>query len=540
MSSGVGATASDSLSLAVAFHQAPGRFPDLLRGRGPLPSGITLLLHLAGGGSLEGERAATPPLVPMNELRKAARFFIEHVMLARDADHYRVLGVSPDASLDEIKEHHRLLMRIFHPDRAEHATDASAAIAARINLAYNAVRLATDRAAYDVKLRQAPKAATVVHPPVVRMGPHERAPLAHNLPPVIARNLPQFVLGGVAIVASLAVGLVYLSREPAGAIGGGEGTFESSSTPGPRLALQQEPPIAPPSESPPTAPSAPVRAAAHPATEPHADSVVTHGVPEAGKSMATGPEPQAMLVREQPPRSPPKVEPPPPRMPERTPAEAPVKVAQATPAKPALIPVAQSVVASKPVAAPAPTAAPASAPAPAPAPAETGMRSEPPVAAPQPALQMATNLQESTAQPVVTKVAAVAPPEAQPAPPPPPARHAIGPADLAALIDRLSTLYYRGDLEAFMSLFTDDAHIENGGYDHIRSDYEGFFRTTAARQLYIWDMKWTADDGVFRGQGSYQAKVLRQGEDRARVYNGTIRFEVVQVNGTAKVRSMLH
>ncbi len=450
-------------------------------------------------------------------------------MLARDADHYRVLGVSPDASLDEIKEHHRLLMRIFHPDRAEHATDASAAIAARINLAYNAVRLATDRAAYDVKLRQAPKAATVVHPPVVRMSPHERAPLGHNLPRVIAKNLPQFVLGGVAIVASLAVGFVYLSREPAGAIGSGDGTFESSSTPGPRLALRQEPPIAASSVSPPTA---------HPAAEPHADSVVADRAPEARKAMA--PEPAAMVVREQPPQSPPKVETPALRMPERTPAEAPVKVAQATPAKPAPIAVEQPVVAPKRVAAPAAAAAPATAPAPAPAPPKAETRSEPPVAAPQPALQMATDLRAGTAQPVVTKVAAVAPAEPQPAPPAPPARHAIGFDDLAALIDQLSARYQRGDLEAFMSLFTDDAHIENGGYDHIRSDYEEFFRTTAARQLHVWDMKWAADGGVFRGQGNYQARVQRQGEDRARVYNGTIRFEVVQVNGAIKVRSMLH
>ncbi len=48
MSRGVVAN-HDALALALAFFEAPGRFPDLLHGRAPLPSGMTELLQVAAG-----------------------------------------------------------------------------------------------------------------------------------------------------------------------------------------------------------------------------------------------------------------------------------------------------------------------------------------------------------------------------------------------------------------------------------------------------------------------------------------------------------
>ena len=110
-----------------------------------------------------------------------------------------------------------------------------------------------------------------------------------------------------------------------------------------------------------------------------------------------------------------------------------------------------------------------------------------------------------------------------------------------ALVEQLSSLYAKGDIEAFLALFSDDAHIEHGGKDRIRADYGDLFQSTAARQIYVWDMNWTpTGDGAYRGQGKYEAKVVRKGEDQAHVYDGNIKIEVVQVNGAPLVRSMLH
>ena len=223
--SGGGNATDDCVSLAIAFHQAPGRFSDLLHGRAELPKGIGKLLRLAGGAEAEGVNGQA--FVPAAEIRQAARFFIEQVLLAHEADHYRVLGVRPDASLEEIKEHHRLLMRVFHPDREGAAEDGwSEDFATRINLAYTALRQPQARAAYDAARRQAQTQQTQKQqkprPSAPWRRPEAQEGAGFRLPPAVARNLPQLVLGGFALLASLAVGVVYLTRPPAGAIGAGD------------------------------------------------------------------------------------------------------------------------------------------------------------------------------------------------------------------------------------------------------------------------------------------------------------------------------
>jgi hypothetical protein len=116
----------------------------------------------------------------------------------------------------------------------------------------------------------------------------------------------------------------------------------------------------------------------------------------------------------------------------------------------------------------------------------------------------------------------------------------LAPADLVRIVVQLSDVYAKGDIDAFLALFSDDAHIEHGGRERIRADYGDLFQSTAARQLYVWDMTWRSEGGVYRGEGNYQAKVVRKGEDQAHVYEGKLKLEVVQVNGAPRVRAMYH
>jgi hypothetical protein len=554
MSFGVGTAAPDSLSLAVALHQAPARFPELLRGHGHLPSGVTILLRLAGGASLDDEEFVSPPLLSVPELRNAARFFVEQVLLSRDADHYRVLGVSHDAAIEEIKEHHRLLMRIFHPDRTDPESNADAAIAARINLAYNALRLPADRAAYDAKLRQAPKAGTVVHAPMGAARPDDAEPPKPVLSPFVARHLPQFVLAGVAVVAALGVGIVYVTREPTGAIGAGQGRLEPL-TSSMRVAMrdqataQQSPPQ-------PAAPAKPGTAATpdavpQPNTQaPSSDHTSRRMTIDAEPTSVRPPRPVGVTREIAPVPSKPVVD----RSPARDSreaakprAESPEPAAKPVTPKPALQ-IATDLGAERAapsVAAPAP-ATPSTPETIAanlqPATVEPAPVQRPPQA-PAATVQMASTerppvqpvAQAAHAQPAV--VAAAVP---QPAPPPPPAPRQVGQADLASLVSQLSATYGKGDIESFLALFSQDARDEVGGKDHIRSDYTNLFQSTAARQLYVWDMTWRSEGGVYRGEGNYQAKVVRKGEDQAHVYEGKLKLEVVQVNGAPRVRAMYH
>lgn len=482
MNAGAGGTTPDCISLAIAFYQAPGRFPDLLHGQARLPEGVGTLLRLAGGAAPETEGRAAAPFASTDEIRQAARFFIEQALLAHENDHYRVLGVNPGASIEEIKEHHRLLMRLFHPDRENLSEDWKDVFATRINLAYKTLKQPESRAAYDAALRR-----TRVTPPrfpVLRRRLLEREPFMRRLPPAVTKNLPGLVLGGFGLLAALSVGMVYLNRPPAGAIGAGdsgnghslpreaavipsrhdnealERLKEVASAPPQVAVVSPQAAMAAPPQLP--AESPPPKAAR--AVEPHAPAVAVASIANVPRIKAAAEPPPAARQAE---------------------AAAPVRVRREAPTE----------------------AMPA-----------------PPAAAPE--------------KPEAVVQAAV-----QPAPPPevaPPARPDFSQAALSELIARMSALYEQGNLEGFLALFDEEARAEQGGKTRIRSDYENLFRTTEARKLTIFDMNWVKDGEVFRGEGGFQAKVIRKGERTARVYSGTIRLEVQKRNESALIRGIFH
>ena len=205
--------AADIVALALAFHRAPTQYADLLHGRTPLPPGVGILLKLAGGSEPDPVHAA---LARADELKAAALFFIEQALFHHDAGHYRVLGLEPGAPIEQIKEHHRLLMRVFHPDRENRADDWKDALATRINLAYTSLRDPDARRRYDATLKQAARpgtaAATARKPAVHHPKPMSPRLRTGGLPPFLLRYLPQWVLAGSALVACAVVGAVYLSN----------------------------------------------------------------------------------------------------------------------------------------------------------------------------------------------------------------------------------------------------------------------------------------------------------------------------------------
>jgi hypothetical protein len=216
MTAGRNSGAAGIVALALEFHRAPTHHADLLHGRAPLPPGVGILLKLAGGSEPDPEWAG---LAPPQELQAAALFFVEQVLFHRDSDHYRLLGVEPGASPERIKEHHRLLMRVFHPDRENRADDWKDAFATRINLAYTALRDPQARRDYDATLNPAARPGAKL--PAVRRAsghaPKRALPRSRpsGLPPILLRYLPQWVLAGSALIAVMVVGAVYLNIPPA-------------------------------------------------------------------------------------------------------------------------------------------------------------------------------------------------------------------------------------------------------------------------------------------------------------------------------------
>jgi hypothetical protein len=113
----------------------------------PLPEGVPLLLRIAAGDTEREAAAAKAAGRPPEVVRQAATFFIEQILLAPDADSYRVLGAGPTATNAELRVNMALLMKWLHPDTAREGERS--VFAARLASAWNDLKTPDRRAAYD-------------------------------------------------------------------------------------------------------------------------------------------------------------------------------------------------------------------------------------------------------------------------------------------------------------------------------------------------------------------------------------------------------
>jgi len=139
------------VSLALDYHRDPLAFRHLGEACRPLPDGFEDLFAEFCAVLAPARIAATAEqfAVEKGELEEAARFLVRHVLLNPESDHYRCLGLNRGAEPEAIRRHYQLLIRMFHPDRAEASTEFWAFHATRINLAYQTLRDAEARRDYD-------------------------------------------------------------------------------------------------------------------------------------------------------------------------------------------------------------------------------------------------------------------------------------------------------------------------------------------------------------------------------------------------------
>ena len=117
----------------------------------PLPDGVLLLLRLAAADREAEETAVALTGRPRATLLKAATFFIEQILFAPDADSYRVLGASPQASSSELRRNLALLLRWLHPD-IDPDGERSMFIG-RVTTAWNNLKTPERRTEYDKQTR---------------------------------------------------------------------------------------------------------------------------------------------------------------------------------------------------------------------------------------------------------------------------------------------------------------------------------------------------------------------------------------------------
>ena len=119
-------------------------------------------------------------------------------------------------------------------------------------------------------------------------------------------------------------------------------------------------------------------------------------------------------------------------------------------------------------------------------------------------------------------------------------RSRCGLDQLNGLVASLAEQYQRGDLENLLALFDASAHMERGDKKQIRAEYGELFRNSENRALHIWDMAWSGDGKLTRGEGSFQARVLRKGDGSPRIYSGAVTIEVIQRNDRPLIVGLYH
>ena len=502
-------TPASAVDLAIEVEQHPGRHRALLAGRGVLPDDVFELIRLA----LEAARADDHG---RSDARlRAALYFVEHVLLAEGADHYRVLGLTRGCAPDAVRQHYRLMMSVFHPDRSGWLIGDREDLAARINLAYQVLRTPARRAALDLELSRTERqqAAPPKASPIRAASPHPAPPVDSEpawkqpgmnalgvfsaLPPFVRQNLPQFVLGATALIGAIVVFSAYMDRSP------------SSPSQRPRSAVET---------------SAQSIIAAAPALEP---SPTANTTPEATPERETPPAPGASVAQA------PKEELPEPVRTE--PAEAPPKADDAPPTPPVatrLIEPPPSAIATAPLQPSSPASRP-----------QAKAPSEPP-----PKTVRTENLaaQAKTADAVATRKPAPTPeprPMVSAEPKAPPAAAAPQPLawpEAAEVLRRLLNAYSQGDMDRFMSFFADNAKSNSGGLDAIRSDYRNLFETTASRSFRLDNIRWHGGDTEGSAEGRFEVRVHEHNSPAPSIHRGTVRFDFLRHGDSLKIKGMFH
>jgi hypothetical protein len=143
-------TDAQTIWMALDLLNAPAGVKQLRAS--PLPRDVELLLRIAAGEQDAIAKAATATRQSTHKIREAAGFYIEQIMLYPDADHYRVLGAQPTASIAELRRNMALLVRWLHPDR--HDGGDRSVFAGRVTKAWSDLKTEDKRAAYNLSRRR--------------------------------------------------------------------------------------------------------------------------------------------------------------------------------------------------------------------------------------------------------------------------------------------------------------------------------------------------------------------------------------------------
>jgi len=530
MSNSDNATLDPILFLALDCFRHPGIHIELLRGRQSLPAGVDVILLFA-----LKHQGADDSHTDKTELYVASMFFIEYVLLAKESSHYRILGLDPSATEEAIKHNHRLLIRLFHPDRVGNDDLLRLDFAARINAAYNTLSHPDAKRAYDHSMVVSPRVDEVssAHRPSqhshVNTSRRERYPWWMGLPAFFLRRPTETILTSTALFSVLLIWIVFDGQRSFDTDAGNDSgllhdtevkdqiplnievhknpSVSSSSqfqTESPVVVSNQnqkridatERPVAPKTVS--VASVNDVKKVTSTTDkevlkpkdkniETTGDKIITvQATPSVeSKAILLGKSVKELhevnLKIDQPEKN---VGKPPRTQPLLTPVAEVVAVEQSFPNKAGMLP------------------------------------------------QLNAAESQKLRQDSQGEVGISAPPQTISAEP-------ANDVDVAnALLNRLLRSYETGNLPEFMAVFSPNAVTDGGGLDFIREDYRGLFSSTQRRHLAVKSMSWTIKQNVIYGEGRYTASVAYAGADNIKVTKGRLILEVSKLGQKPLISSI--
>lgn len=464
-----------------------------------LSESMLLLLRLANHDAELVVWASQLTGASADELHKSCIAFIEQHFFKAGNNHYAVLGLNPWATLEDVKEHYRLLIRLFHPDRGLVNSVNSAVYAAMINQAYAALKEAL---AVEAGLTAKSRRLANVNAFKSRVQPRGEAVARRQRFWVLFANMtPAKMLLGTLLLAVLLVWLA-VPEVPS------------------RISKQD------------------VLSVIHGHPLPDADQQVT--IQDKPAKLETNIDAEKHVVGE---------------------AAALVLEAEAKRVSneldgleilPSFTEVMPSRMGSKTESAPL---------LPSPRiinkPVQTALSQPLPQAKVAPKIAKPTQMlseKEQTA-PLGEQLVAVASASADAAAKPELAETMIAKADATAKIkvelpserelrNLLLTFidsYERGDIKAFMQLFAENVESdENDGRLGIQRAYTRFFANSQDRSIVLKDVHWKREPELVVGDVDYRASSVRPGQTESQLGLGALRFEVVKSNSKVNIIGFYH
>lgn len=203
------ARVSEAMAVALALVAAPDRADRVRASR--MSDGVLDVIRVAAGDVALADEVAVQAGISRREVEEACLHYAHVVMFHSEADHFQVLGVTPDADEDLMKQHFRWLLKWLHPDRDPEGWVSS--YAERVNAAWNLLRRSDRRLAY--RSERASVSANEALPLcelVAASPPRALQPEVARLPRVSTRLLTQLPAALVGLIVVAAAGLFAAHR----------------------------------------------------------------------------------------------------------------------------------------------------------------------------------------------------------------------------------------------------------------------------------------------------------------------------------------